>query len=127
MTEALPIIRAETRDDADVTLHLFVPAELSLFTGHFPGLPLLPGVAQIHWAARLGEARFPIKTGTSGGFSRLLNIKFQKPVLPDSEMDLALHWDRARRQLAFTYTSAAGCHASGKIEFAARVNNRLDA
>lgn len=127
MDEALPIIRAETRGDAGVTLHLFVPAELSLFAGHFPGFPLLPGVAQIHWAARLGAARFPIVSGTNGGFSRLLNIKFQKPVLPDSEMDLALHWDSARQQLAFTYTSAAGCHASGKIEFAANVNNRVDA
>lgn len=118
MTEALPHIRAETHTDAGVTLRLFVPADLSLFSGHFPGFPLLPGVAQIHWAAQLGAAHFPIGGGTSGGFSRLLNIKFQKPVLPDSELDLALNWDAARRQLAFSYHSAAGCHASGKIEFA---------
>ncbi len=114
MNEALPVIRAEQRTDVGVTLHLFVPTESILFAGHFPGFPLLPGVAQIHWAVRLGAAHFPI----DDGFSRLLNIKFQKPVLPDSEMDLALHWDAARRQLTFTYTSAAGCHASGKIEFA---------
>jgi len=114
MTEAMPVIRAETHTDAGVTLRLFVPADLNLFAGHFPCFPLLPGVAQIHWAARLGAAHFPI----DGGFSRLLNIKFQKPVLPDSELDLTLAWDAARRQLAFTYTSAAGCHASGKIEFA---------
>lgn len=114
MTEALPILRAETIGDAGVTLRLFVPADLSLFAGHFPGLPLLPGVAQIHWAARLGQARFPI----TGEFSRLLNIKFQKPVLPDCELDLTLAWDGARRQLAFSYDSMAGCHATGKIEFA---------
>jgi 3-hydroxymyristoyl/3-hydroxydecanoyl-(acyl carrier protein) dehydratase len=114
MTEALPILRAETVGDAGVTLRLFVPADLSLFAGHFPGLPLLPGVAQIHWAVRLGQARFPI----AGEFTRLLNIKFQKPILPDRELDLTLAWDATRRQLAFSYDSAAGCHASGKIEFA---------
>ncbi len=114
MTEALPILRAETAGDAGVTLRLFVPADLSLFAGHFPGLPLLPGVAQIHWAARLGQTRFPIV----GGFTRLLNIKFQKPILPNRELDLTLTWDAARRQLAFSYDSAADCHAAGKIEFA---------
>jgi len=114
MTEAHPLIRAENRGETGISLKLFVPADLSLFAGHFPGLPLLPGVAQIHWAARLGAERFQIETR----FSRLLNIKFQKPVLPDTELDLSLDWDAARRQLAFSYVSAAGCHASGKIEFA---------
>lgn len=116
MHEALPVIRAETATvDGGVTLRLFVPADLSLFAGHFPGLPLLPGVTQIHWAARLGGARFAIDRG----FSRLINIKFQKPVLPDSALELTMKWDAARRQLAFSYTSAAGCHTAGKIEFAA--------
>jgi 3-hydroxymyristoyl/3-hydroxydecanoyl-(acyl carrier protein) dehydratase len=116
MTESLPIIRAETHTaDGGVRLHLSVSADINLFAGHFPGFPLLPGVAQIHWAAQLGAERFSIDSR----FSRLLNIKFQKPVLPDSELELLLKWDAARRQLSFTYDSAAGCHASGKIEYAA--------
>ncbi len=116
MPDSLPHLRGESAlADGGIALRLFVPADFALFAGHFPGLPLLPGVAQIHWAARLGAARFSI----SDGFSRLLNIKFQKPVLPDSEMELLLHWDAPRRQLAFAYTSAFGCHASGKLEFAA--------
>ena len=116
MPESLPIILTETRTaDGDVRLILSVPAELNLFAGHFPGFPLLPGVAQIHWAACLGAERFAIDSG----FSRLLNIKFQKPLLPDSELELLLKWDADRWQLSFTYDSAAGCHASGKIEYAA--------
>jgi 3-hydroxymyristoyl/3-hydroxydecanoyl-(acyl carrier protein) dehydratase len=116
MNEALPLICAETASAAGgITLRLFVPVDLSLFAGHFPGFPLLPGVAQIHWAARLGGERFSI----DGGFSRLINIKFQKPVRPDSELELSLNWDAGRQQLAFTYASEAGCHTSGKIEFAA--------
>lgn len=115
MNEAMPIIRSETPTaDGGITLQLFVPADLSLFGGHFPGFPLLPGVAQIDWAARLGIARFAI----GDRFSRLLNIKFPKPVRPDSELSLTLAWDAARRHLTFSYSSPLGCHASGKIEFA---------
>lgn len=118
--ESLPMIDAETTSGNEcVTLHLFVPANLSLFAGHFPGLPLLPGIAQIDWASRLGSERFAI----ADGFSRLLNIKFQKPVLPDCKLDLVLNWDAGRRQLAFSYVSAAGCHTSGKIEFSGKGGN----
>lgn len=115
-TEALPTLLGErTGTDGSLILRLAVAADHPLFSGHFPGLPLLPGVAQLHWAACFGRERF----GIAGGFTRLINLKFQKPVLPGCELDLLFTWDAARRQLAFTYTSAAGQHASGKIEFAA--------
>jgi 3-hydroxymyristoyl/3-hydroxydecanoyl-(acyl carrier protein) dehydratase len=91
-----------------------MPEDLSLFAGHFPGFPLLPGVAQIHWAAVFGAERFPI----TGKFTRLINIKFQKPVRPGAALQLTLSWDASRGQLAFNYLSGEDSHASGKIEFA---------
>jgi 3-hydroxymyristoyl/3-hydroxydecanoyl-(acyl carrier protein) dehydratase len=88
---------------------------MPLFAGHFPGHPILPGVLQLHWAQRLGHEHFDIE----GVFSRALILKFQKPILPDSSVQLTLAYDTAKRQLAFTYRSEKGDHASGKLEFAA--------
>lgn len=119
MTEALPEIRGEQLGaDGSLLLSLFVPASLPQFTGHFPGHPILPGVLQVHWAVHLGTARFAIP----GRFSRLINLKFQKPILPDSELTLNLSYDPLKQQLAFVYSSAKGSHASGKIEFAANIS-----
>lgn len=114
MPEPLPRILEETAGGPDERLlRLRIDADMPLFPGHFPGYPILPGVLQVHWAARLGQARFAI----AGDFSRLVNLKFQKLIRPDSEVELALRWDAGRRQLAFAYTSTVGAHASGKLEF----------
>lgn len=99
--------------DGILHLHLFVPSSHPLFVGHFPGFPILPGVAQVHWAARFGIARFHIV----GGISRMINLKFQKLIPPDSKIDLQLAWDASRNQLSFIYASDLGSHASGKLEF----------
>ncbi|NMG03845.1 3-hydroxyacyl-ACP dehydratase FabZ family protein [Azoarcus taiwanensis] len=116
MNSALPSIESRSvSKDGQVVFRLHVPTELSLFRGHFPGFPLLPGVAQIHWAARFAADCFPI----DGAFSRMLNIKFQQPVTPGAALDLTLSWDADRRQLAFSYTTNGRLHASGKLEFAA--------
>lgn len=116
MDEAMPVILSETTEaDGKIRVELLVPTNLSLFKGHFPGFPLLPGVAQIHWAARLGAERF----GMNAHFSRMLNVKFQKPVRPGSNLTLRLGWDAARRQLAFDYTAKGINCASGKLEFTA--------
>ncbi len=115
MPEILPEILDEVvlGDDGGVRLRLHLPADMPLFVGHFPSHPILPGVLQIHWAIRLGESRLPV----SGTFRSLLNIKFQKPILPDSAVELTLAWNGGRNQLSFAYASPEGTYSSGKVEF----------
>jgi 3-hydroxymyristoyl/3-hydroxydecanoyl-(acyl carrier protein) dehydratase len=109
-------IRAVTpQADGAILLSLWMAPDMPLFAGHFPGHPILPGVLQLHWAQQLGRERFPVQ----GDFSRAINLKFQKPILPDSLVDLLLSYDANKHQLAFIYRSAKGDHASGKLEFTA--------
>jgi len=94
-----------------VRLHLVVPHDLEHFPGHFPGLPLLPGVVQVDWAMRLAALYLPL----SGAFSALEHLKFHAVILPGMEIDLTLGWDAARRRLQFEYHHDTRALAAGRI------------
>jgi acyl-CoA synthetase (AMP-forming)/AMP-acid ligase II len=109
----LPPVRWERRDAAQALAVLDIRADLRVLDGHFPGAPLLPGVAQLDWVARFGREAFAVpKT-----FLRAEQLKFQSPVLPGTALQLHLEWNAATGQLAFRYVSASGTHASGRLVF----------
>lgn len=70
-------------------LHLEVPADLAWFAGHFPGEPVLPGIAQISWAIQfarelLGHAHDPVS---------IERVKFLATVPLEVPLILELHGD----------------------------------
>lgn len=93
------------------------PASHPVFDGHFPGQPILPGVAQLDWALTWARQAFDLPAE----FLRIDALKFQQVVHPGAELDLALQWDAPRGVLTLRYTSALGVHASGKVVFAPAV------
>ena len=114
MTAPLPdVLAVRGEGGASVFLELRVPAELAHFEGHFPGLPVLPGVVQIDWATRFAALHLPIE----GAFSAMENIKFLALGLPDTALELALHWVAAKRHLEFLYSSGSRKFSSGRIVF----------
>ncbi|MCE0826186.1 hydroxymyristoyl-ACP dehydratase [Buttiauxella sp. A2-C2_NF] len=80
-------------------LRLAVPPTLGWFAGHFPTQPLLPGVAQLDWVMAYGAELAPDMR-----FSAIDNVKFQRPIVPQSELELNLQWDATRNVLSFSYT-----------------------
>ena len=91
-----------------------IEADHPAFSGHFPGQPVLPGVVQVDWAIRLGEAAF----GPLGAFRSLEHLKFQATIEPLEPVELRLAWDAAARELGFDYAGAAGRKSSGFVHFA---------
>jgi 3-hydroxymyristoyl/3-hydroxydecanoyl-(acyl carrier protein) dehydratase len=102
-----------SRDAERAVARLDVAADLLVFDGHFPGTPVLPGVAQVDWAVRYAAECFSLPEC----MLRLDALKFQRPVRPGTSLELSLHWRAADRVLGFVYTSDAGTHAGGSVVF----------
>ncbi|MBS1228773.1 MAG: AMP-dependent synthetase and ligase [Proteobacteria bacterium] len=96
-----------------VVIDLLVPRELAHFAGHFPDLPILPGVVQIDWAIRHAREHLPLR----GQFTALENIKFQALVLPDTQLELTLTWDDENARLDFIFANSQRRCSSGRIVF----------
>lgn len=94
-------------------LNLYIPKELIYFDGHFEGNPILPGIAQTHWAQYYGKELFTF----DGHFNRLEVVKFQSVIFPDSEVILELEYNSTKEKLTFKYLSRKGVHSSGRICF----------
>ena len=89
------------------------PPELHYFAGHFPNAPVLPGVAQVHWAIQIARQIFSI----THPFRAMHSLKFQHVVFPEDVTQLALHYDAGKASLKFAYTSSGRRHSSGRIDF----------
>ena len=108
-----PPVRAFKRDGDHVELTLLIEATLPQFDGHFPGHPVLPGVAQLDWVLLFGRELFDI----AGEFTGVEALKFQRVVVPGTRLMLTLDW-QAPGRLSFRYQSeAGGQHASGRVQF----------
>lgn len=58
------------------------PAQLSVFDGHYPGFPIVPGVLLIEAAAVAVDAL----VGSAGRWAGVQSARFQTPVRPDDEV-----------------------------------------
>lgn len=110
----LPVELRVQQQDSEAELLLHIAPDLFWFQGHFPGTPLLPGVAQLDWVIHYGV----LLLAPGRQFSSVDNIKFQQPILPGSTLKLTLHWQE-EKGLTFQYqqVTEAGLRpaSSGKI------------
>ena len=107
----LPDVLAERAGAGGVELDLRVPPDLAYFEGHFPGLPILPGVVQIDWSVKLARERLDLR----GVFAGAENLKFLSIVRPGACPTLALGFSGGR--LAFSYHGPQGRISSGILLF----------
>lgn len=118
MSRLLPevlAVRRRLEGNERVILDLHVPADIIHFSGHFPGLAILPGVVQIDWAVRFACRHFRL----SGKFSMMENIKFQSLILPDARLELVLCKNDEKAGVEFSFTSSQRKHSTGRIVFGA--------
>ncbi len=112
----LPEIRAVERTAQGVCLTLFVPADLTYFEGHFPQVPLLPGVVQVSWAIELARAHIPF----DAPFRALNAVKFTRVIQPGVTATLKLDYVSDERKLSFAYELDGLTCSNGTVLFDAQ-------
>jgi 3-hydroxymyristoyl/3-hydroxydecanoyl-(acyl carrier protein) dehydratase len=114
MTEParLPDIVASRATAGGRELDLAIKPDLIWFQGHFPDLPLLPGVVQLDWVLLLAEAHLGI--ATAGAASRF-QVKYKAAIFPGDTVTLGLRHDPAKGRLSFEYRRGAEVCSSGSV------------
>jgi 3-hydroxymyristoyl/3-hydroxydecanoyl-(acyl carrier protein) dehydratase len=108
-----PEIRATERTACGVRLTLSIPAELSYFDGHFPEVPILPGVVQVKWAVEFARQHL----GVQARFRALTGVKFMRVMQPGATVTLQLDYASERGELEFEYSVDGLVCSSGTVRF----------
>lgn len=108
-------IDTEDQNQPSVVITMRVDDDILDFVGHFPGHPLLPGVTQVDWAIYYGQMHLQ----ANSVFQGMEVLKFQEPILPNTEVELELRWVKDKEKLYFAFSSkqseSVSKHSSGRI------------
>ena len=106
-----PVVLSERVDAATAEIVLTVPPDLDYLRGHFPGVPVVPGVVQIKWAVGFARSRL----GAGGDFAGMEQLKFQKVMTPGVTVTLALEYQAADGKLRFSFRAGDARYSSGSL------------
>src|SRR5205085_10444782 len=111
LSEARPRILEHARSARGCEQRLQIPVDLEYLAGHFPGFPVVPGVAQIGWV--LDATRDVLGApATLGGIEAL---KFKRLLRPADVVRLRVELAPDRNALDFRLWDDAGVVSSGRL------------
>ena len=102
-------ISREQNDDTIVCRVMLQPDD-DCFKGHFPELPVLPGVVQAHWALQLAEL-LGFDPASFSGFPR---VKFKLIARPPLEIEIFVE-RKTDVSFRFRVSSEGGLHSEGSF------------
>ena len=111
----------QQKTDSSVERRCRVPEDLSCFSGHFPGLPIVPGVLQFDWVMDLAAELLP----ATAVLATIKSIKFIAPLGPNDEFDMAVSAEIRKSssqsdsgwEVAFSLSSGDHCYTKGRATF----------
>ena len=117
MIKTQPDLLTYEKTEWGYTLSLLVPHDLDYFKGHFTNGPILAGVVQLDWAVAAMCKYYNVQQAVKN----VEVLKFQVVITPGIKIELLLE-QKAENKYTFSYRSAKGQHASGRIIFDSLIN-----
>jgi hypothetical protein len=90
-----------------------VPYDLEIFDGHFPTIPILPGVMQVGWAVDLARTHLQ----ADGCIVGVTATKFRRLVQPGMDLGLTLEHRQESAELRFEYLLGDALASIGRVLF----------
>jgi len=110
---------AHTKAGTKTTVYsvaLVVPPDLFYFEGHFPEMPILPGITLVHCAVLREIARV---CPDLSGLRRMTRLKFRRPIRPADQLELELTRAHQSSDIDFQIRRGTTICASGRLSFGA--------
>jgi 3-hydroxymyristoyl/3-hydroxydecanoyl-(acyl carrier protein) dehydratase len=86
---------------------VFVPEDSIWFSGHFPGEPILPGIAVVHAVYETIQQDAQCR-GTSVHISHLKRIRFTSPVRPGDTLLIRITSEVASTEMHYIFKATVG-------------------
>lgn len=107
-----PTILSVTDGAETANIRMHIVDDLSWFRGHFPNLPVLPGIVQLHWAVQACEILFGLKHPPV----EIKRLKFKRVITPPRLVELNL-LRKGERAVQFSFNSRDEAHSEGRLIF----------
>ena len=108
--------RVTALEENAITIESDIDPEAEYFKGHFPGMPIMPGVLIVETVAQAGALLVSLTRGLSNdkfiAFSNVDAVKFRRPVEPGEMLTINVEIEKIR--LPF-YKFAGTAKVDGKV------------
>nr|MBQ5526575.1 hypothetical protein [Succinivibrionaceae bacterium] len=102
-----PVFETEELAPSSCRVRFRAAADLDWFRGHFDGLPVLPGIAQIYFVT-LALGKISGAAGRSFRIAGFSQVKFTFPMTVGDEAELSVRVDGGGERLDFEIRSPGG-------------------
>lgn len=110
-------VECSTSENVEIRARVKVDGNWPCFSGHFPGDPILPGIAQLDMVAECISSAGEEKGAVTG----LSRVKFRKIVRPGELLDIHITYSSRKDHYAFRITGADEDVCSGIMRFAKNI------
>jgi 3-hydroxyacyl-[acyl-carrier-protein] dehydratase len=118
------IDRVTKLEENSITIESDVNPEAAYFKGHFPGMPIMPGVLIVETVAQAGALLVSLTRGLSEdkfiAFSNVDAVKFRRPVEPGEVLTVEVAIEKVRLPFyKFIGTAKVDGKVAASLKFAA--------